>query len=456
LKHLTNRSATLHPKTLAPKALALSTLSLAVLAAMQPALAQSTAPDPALERVEVTGSIIKRAADEGSLPVTTIRAEELTARGHTELKDYMLELPQASSLGSFAGTAGPMTNLRGFGPMRTLTLLNGRRLAKEPLTNQYVSVSVMPRMALSRTDILRDGASSAYGSDAISGVQAFYTFKEYRGVKLQAEGLIPQRDGGGDYKSIGAIGGLGSLNSDGWNVYAAIEVQKRKILLREERPELINGAVLDQLGISTAPGQGTNATPGNFTDPTNPVVANRTLRYNPYYASGCLPPYSKPSTSGGRQTCFLDTNDTYNAFGNGNDIGTFYTRGSLKLGADHTLSVEYNLSKFMVLQANQAIPVTVRLNSTHPYYPGNGIVPAVAGLNLGGRPIDVMWSVTDLGPREREDRHTNQRVVVTLDGKLGNWEYQAGLNHGWSERETSAGRGWASGRPVPPCSSIRA
>jgi iron complex outermembrane receptor protein len=421
-----------------PRRLALSRITLALLALSGTAIAQSEAGT----RIEITGTLIKRAAAEGALPVSSVRAEELEARGHTEIKDFMLELPQASSLGSFAGTAGPMTSLRGFGPMRTLTLLNGRRLAKEPLTNQYVSVSVMPRMALSRTDILRDGASSAYGSDAIAGVQAFYTRRSFRGVELKAEALVPERKGGGDVQNLGIIAGIGDLSSQGWNVYVAAEMQQRKILLREERPELIDANALNAMGIGTAPALGANATPANFTDPTHPTVASRTIRHNPYFNSGCLAPFSQPSTASGRQTCWLDQNDTYSAFGNGNEINTVYGRGSLSLGGDHTLSAEYNFARFMVLQNNVATPVTVRLNSTHPYYPGNGLVPAVPGVNTAGRPIDALWSVADADARQREDFHTNQRIVLALEGPIGDWDYGIGLNHGWSERDTRAGSGW--------------
>jgi iron complex outermembrane recepter protein len=415
------------------RGLVLTPIGLALLALGSPALAQSEAG----ARVEITGSLIKRVATEGALPVTSVRAEELDARGHTELKDYMLELPQASSLGSFGGTAGPMTSLRGFGPMRTLTLLNGRRLAKEPLTSQYVSVSVMPRMAMARTDILRDGASSAYGSDAIAGVQAFYTHRNFKGFEIKAEALVPERSGGGDYQSLGLVAGFGDLSTQGWNVYVAAEMQKRKILLREERPELIDGGALNAMGIGTAPAQGANASPANFTDPTNPTVAQRTIRHNPYFASGCLPPFSQPSTAGGRQTCWLDQNDTYSAFGNGNDITTVYGRGTLSLGSAHTLSAEYNFAQYMV-----------RLNSTHPFYPGNGLVPAVPGVNTGGRPIDALWSVADTGAREREDFHTNQRAVLSLEGTLGKWDYGVGLNQGWAERDTRAGKGWTRATAV--------
>ena len=408
-----------------------------------PAASAPAAQTGPLERVEVTGSIIRRkASDEEALPVTIIRAVELTTRGHTELKDFMLELPQANSLGTNAGTAGPMTSLRGFGPMRTLTLLNGKRLAKEPLTNQYTSVNVIPRMALDRVEVLRDGASSSYGSDAIGGVQAFYTYNKYLGGAARVEWVTPQAGSAGQIKQIGAIKGIGDLNKDGWNLYATVDVQQRQAVLRTDRPELVDGAALTQLGISTAPGLGANATPGNFTDPTNPTTSLRTVRYNPYYSSGCLPPYSVPSTSGGRQTCFLDANVQYTSFSNANDIGNFYTKGTMRLGTDHQVAVEFNHSKFLVAQYNNPAAPTVRLNSTHPYYPGNGIVPAVPAANLGGRPIDVLWSTADAGPRIRNDYHTNDRLALTAQGTVGEWDYRGGINYGEVKRETQAGEGW--------------
>ena len=430
-----------------PTAVTLAILGLAAAFPSAHAQAQAQGADAA-QRIDVTGSIIRRSisgvSSETALPITSITAADMDARLNTELKDYMLELPQANSLGSNQGTAGPMTSLRGFGPMRTLTLLNGRRLAKEPLTNQYVSVNVIPRMALSRTDILRDGASSSYGSDAMGGVQAFYTHNQYQGVSIKAEMLEPQRSGGGGARSIGFVGGTGKLEKDGWNIYAAFEVQHRNVLPRSARPELTDGSALKQLGINTDPGLGAAATPGNFTDPTNPTSSLRTVRYNPLFSTGCLAPYSVPSTSGGRQTCFLDANTQYTAFNNKNDILTAYAKGSLNLGGGHLLTAEVNRSAYSVDQYNNPAAPTVRLTSAHPYYPGNGLVPAVPGLNLAGRPIDVQWSVADAGPRIRDDNHFNDRIVVGLEGTIAGWDYRSGLNFGQSRRDTRAGSGWLS------------
>lgn len=420
-----------------PKATMLAVLGL--IATLPPALAQSADP----QRVEITGSIIRRVVDDSPLPVTSVSAAELELRGHTELKDFMLELPQANSLGTNAGTAGPMTSLRGFGPMRTLTLLDGRRLAKESLVNQYVSVSVMPRMALERTDILRDGASSSYGSDAIGGVQAFYTRKSFEGLKIKLQAMQPEASGGADEQSIGLLAGRGNLGKDGWNVYAALEVQQRAILLRKDRPDLIEPAALATLGINNTTGLGSNAAPGNYTDPTNPTSNQRSIRWNPYYATGCLPGYSTPSVSGSSRTCFADNENNYRPFGNDNDITTLFARGSLML-AGHKLSLSLNHGFYRVGQYNDPTPVTVRLTSAHPYYPGNGITPTIAGQTLNGRPIDVLWSVVDTGPRIRRDEHTNNRLVLESEGQLLGWDYRAGLNIGRAERRTRFGSGWVS------------
>jgi iron complex outermembrane recepter protein len=423
--------ARLHPQR---TAVALAILTLAP----WPQAVQAQQADGA-QRVEITGSIIRRSVNaETALPVTSIKASELEARGHTELKDFMLELPQANSLGSNQGTAGPMTSLRGLGPMRTLTLLDGRRLPKEPLTNQYSSVNVIPRMALSRTDILRDGASSSYGSDAIGGVQAFYTHSQYNGGSIKLETTQPEASGGGASYSLGLIGGFGNLDKQGWNVYAALDIQARDVLLRTNRPELVDRTVLDQLGVLQAsPGA---ATPGNFTDPNNPTAAQRTVLFNPY-GSTCLAPYSVPGAS---NRCVLDDNVTYTSFNNKNDIQNFFAKGSMRLGANHLLTAQFNHSHYSVDQYNAAAAPTVRLTNTHPYYPGNGIVPAVAGLNLAGRPINVQWSVADAGPRIRDDNHDNDRLVVALEGTLSGWDYRGGINYGRSKRETKAGPGWLS------------
>ena len=211
----------------------LTAIALAVATLASTAQGQGTA-----ERVEITGSIIRRISDQTALPVSTISAAEISARGHIELKDFLLELPESSTIGFYAGTVGTLINLRGLGQARSLTLMNGRRFANEPLTDQYVSANTVPKIALARVETLRDGASSSYGSDAIGGVQNYYTLRSFTGVKLEAEMMEPSRSGGGGTSGYAILGGIGDLSSQGWNIYAGYEYSKRKVLFRRDRPEL--------------------------------------------------------------------------------------------------------------------------------------------------------------------------------------------------------------------------
>ena len=266
-------------------------VSLAVLQMAAPAHAQ-TAPagEQQVQAVVVTGSLIRRVADEGATPLTTVKATELEARGHTELKDLVLEQPQSLSLGTNSGAAGPVTNLRGLGPMRTLSLLNGRRLANEPLQDQYVSVNVFPRMALDRIDTLSGGAASIYGADAIGGVQNYWTKRGYQGASVKAEYATPEMSGGGDTKSIGAIFGYGNLNKDGFNAYIAVDHQKKTALFQSDRPEQHDPEILRTLGLGLLPDARNPSPIANFGF-TRAANSN----YNPAFATGCAAPYSLPT-----------------------------------------------------------------------------------------------------------------------------------------------------------------
>ena len=176
------------------KQLTLSAITVAVLGLMQ----QASAQEPM--RVEVTGSSIKRLASEASLPITAVSGDEMEKRGMTTLADLMMALPQSNSLAPSNAGSGTNINLRGLGVNRTLVLLNGRRLANEAIADGYANLDVIPMSAIARVEILNDGASSIYGSDAIGGVVNFITKRDYQGVAITAQALLPQRDGGGDEK----------------------------------------------------------------------------------------------------------------------------------------------------------------------------------------------------------------------------------------------------------------
>jgi iron complex outermembrane receptor protein len=424
----------------------------------------------------VTGSLIRRVADEGAMPITTIKAADLEARGNTELKDLVLEMPQSLSLGTNSGAAGPITNLRGLGPMRTLTLLNGRRLANEPLQDQYVSVNVIPRMALDRVETLNDGASSIYGADAIGGVQNFWTKRGYKGLSVKAEYATPQMSGGGQTTSLGAIVGWGDLSNDGWNAYIAVDHQEKSALFQGDRPDQHDPAVLRTLGLGLTP-DSRNPNPAANFGFTRAANSN----YNPTFANGCLAPYSVPVL--GNQSantpavyapgCFRNPL-FWTAVTDGSKIDNISGRASWNLPGGHKIDLDvlhsaYTVQKYRGMQVPGSTQpfTTYLLSPSSRFYPGKGITPAVqvigsntgantptmyidptrtpgtvSNLNMNNRTIYFQWGPGELGPAYRNDNQTNDRIVLSAEGDVMGWDYRAAINYGQSKRDTRVGEGY--------------
>lgn len=167
-----------------------------------PAIAQEAAPAvQKIERVEVTGTRIKRADAEGALPVTVIKREELEASGSTTVAEFM-RTSTFSSTGNFRPQSGSSAqsfagiDLRGLGSARTLVLLDGRRLPKAPNVGDAVDLNTVPMAAVERIEILTDGASAVYGSDAIGGVVNIITRKDFEGVAGVVGYTDPEIKGG--------------------------------------------------------------------------------------------------------------------------------------------------------------------------------------------------------------------------------------------------------------------
>jgi iron complex outermembrane receptor protein len=418
--------------------IALSAISLAVFALAQQAAAQQA--DPSMQRVEVTGSSIKRLAAEEALPVTTIKAEEFAKQGMTTLADVMMALPQSASLAPSQAGSGTNINLRGLGVNRTLVLLNGRRLANEAIADGYANLDTIPISALARVEVLRDGASSIYGSDAIGGVVNFITKREVQGVSATLQAVQPERHGGGDEQRVTLTFGKGSLQNDGWNLYGTVDFHQRSRLLMSDRAGFVpDTATLTSIGLAPGAASGGYATPANFTTPTNKNAAN------PYYAAGCLAPYS---IQGAKNTCVLN-NDTYGTALYPNKQLTMYGKATKRFG-EHTVSLEYtrgdesiysykNPTQVLAVGSRQAI-----LPASSRWYPGaSGGVPAMAGVT--GQPLSVSWAVADDGAAVTRDNQVNQRMLLSAEGMVGGWDYRTGASYGLSQRKVYFASGYYSG-----------
>lgn len=154
-----------------------------------------------LDRVEVTGSRIKRTDLEGAVPVTTIDRDDIEMSGFSNAADLIRNLP-FNSAGSFRPQSGSSAqslatvSLRGIGSDRTLVLVNGRRMPKSPLTGQSNDLNMIPMGAIERIEILSDGASAIYGSDAIGGVVNVILRDDYEGAEIMVGGAEIEHEGG--------------------------------------------------------------------------------------------------------------------------------------------------------------------------------------------------------------------------------------------------------------------
>ena len=172
-------------------------ISLAIFALMGSGVvnAQSESEPQKIERVEITGSNIKRIDAETSMPVQIIRREEIQRTGATSVKELVNTLTAAtgslSDIGgsnSFASGASS-ASLRNLGKQSTLILLNSRRVAPYALADYseiFTNLDALPLDAIERIEVLRSGASAIYGSDAVAGVINIITRRDYQGVQGRA------------------------------------------------------------------------------------------------------------------------------------------------------------------------------------------------------------------------------------------------------------------------------
>ena len=221
-----------------------ASIALGVISAAVATLAQAQAQQ--LERVEITGSSIKRIQLESPSPVEIVRRADIERTGATTVSELLRSIStidiyevgeQAPNSASASGTS--FVRLRGLYESAALVLLNGRRL---PINGLYdsggsgaaVDLNMIPLAAIERIEILKDGGSAIYGADALAGVVNFITRKSYNGAEMRlGYGAGQQR--GGEERSAGLTFGFGDLDARGYNVFAGIDLFKRKPILRTDR-----------------------------------------------------------------------------------------------------------------------------------------------------------------------------------------------------------------------------
>jgi len=378
------------------------------------ALAQETAT---LDRVEITGSSIKRLAAEQSLPVTVLKADDLAKAGVSNAEQVMTFIAANQSSTTTTNSVGASTggaayaNLRGLGDSRTLVLVNGKRMVNNPYSAAAVDLNALPFGSIDRVEVLTDGASAIYGTDAIAGVINFITRKEYQGVGLSADGSWPTASGGGQTYDFGISGGIGSLSEQGWNVFGGVSYRQQNVLRSKDR-SFANTAYIPSQGIDNTSGRTSPATYTQGSGAWNPSLP------------GCNPPGSI-NIGGG---CYFDYVTQIDLIPKQEQI-SLLAKGSYAVNKDNTVSLEY-------LQANNKVAVQIApasipgmtMGPTSPYFPGNGSVPANTDPAFDPtQPISVTWRLTGAGNRQSEFTNDTYRVLANWDGQYKGWDYSASL-----------------------------
>jgi iron complex outermembrane receptor protein len=386
-----------------------------------------------MQKVEVTGSSIKRTVADQALPVTVTKAEDWIAQGAITVEDILMQMSTASDyVPATVSGSGNSANMRGIGGSRTLVLLDGKRLSDSSIDPNNIPVS-----ALDRTEVLRDGASSVYGSDAIGGVINFVTKKSHTGASITAKGATPQLAGGGQSTGLNFIAGKGDLAKDGWNVYITGDLQHQNPLAQTARPNITSEETRVSAGFAPAHlSKGSNAVPANVT-----LVNGSSKNYtgNPYYDAGCLAPWSTPGTSNTCSSTATANNLTLTKY---NEQGSFFSKGTLMLNPDHRLSASLLYSsihnrpvKNPTYGIDASIPnfPALTITPSSKYYPGKGITPAMTGIT--NQTLTLAWSlIGDLGPTVLDYNTKAARMAIDDEGRIGAWDYRASL---WSALHSS-------------------
>ncbi len=203
------------------------------------------APKPKDDEVVVTGSRIRHSTFSSPAPITVITTSEAKDEGLLSVAQMLQRSTAAAGsvqlnqqFSGYVVNGGPgvdTVSLRGLGDIRTLVLLNGRRLNPAGVggTVAAVDLNVIPQNLVDRYEILKDGASSIYGSDAIGGVVNIITKTNTNGLEVEADGYIPENHGAGQSYVVSVDGGV---VKDRYHVMFSIEHDNQTAITQGDLP----------------------------------------------------------------------------------------------------------------------------------------------------------------------------------------------------------------------------
>jgi iron complex outermembrane recepter protein len=405
-----------------------------------------TAEAGPIERVEVTGSAIRRTDTETASPVQVITGEDLKRSGYTDISSVLRNVA-ANGAGTlsqsfnfaFAGGASGIA-LRGLAVGDTLVLIDGHRTAPYSISDDnqrnFVDVSNIPLDAVDHVEILRDGASALYGTDAIAGVVNIILKKTYQGLRVSGEYGETQRGDGGTYH-VTALWGLGDLAADGRNGYVALEYRHQDNILAANRNGTWNSdnpAHWAQLGgINITPGVPNSLNGGTF---AGGMVSNTGVIQNPANATQFtwLPGCTQATQAAGKCGFLYNGMEIQPTTQNMNLTSKF----NIKLFGDWQSSSELSVWNSRAEQTEPPTPANL-FGSNYPsgfvgistagpaavLAPGSPFIITVPA-NYPGNPYHaaapLVYTYVDVGNPQQTFDSTNYRIVENVRGSAWGWD----------------------------------
>ncbi|MEO6278908.1 TonB-dependent receptor [Roseateles sp.] len=415
-------------------------------AAAQPALAQQQ-----LERVEITGSSIKRIASEGALPVQVISSEQIKASGATNVAELLQRMPamqgfQIADIAIGSNSGGTVfASLHDIGQAYTLVLLNGRRLAPSG-DGGRVNLNSIPMSAIDRIEVLTDGASALYGSDAIAGVVNFVLKRNKQGGEITASYSNPL-EGGGKSAYAAITYGFGDIERDRFNVVATYRHDEQKSLKSGQRdfaksayvPVTYGGKnyVYDRTSTSADPANaqvtfkkldGETSTLGAYS--FNPYMMEKgSCAPNNFYSLANTIPAGGTAKVGTAQCAFdfVSTIDIYPE----SKRDSAYVTGQLKLTDNIKLFSDAAYTRYDLIARIAPNPVPIAIPVGSALYNKYVSPYLTAAQQAHVNTVTAGFRATDFGTRDSQTVTESKHFVVGADADIGSWNINGALT--WSQ-----------------------